>query len=269
MVKKLLFFLPLFSLLQFGCNTENTIPSKNQSGLYSSEIVQMSSEEVSAAESSTERRFSADNVAVESSDESVTSHGNMYESSSVVSVSSFETLSSSISSSSEIESSSLDKRPSSSSLVSSSSFDPNATGVVTVKFTPESYGGHYAIENIWAAFILAEDDTFIKTLDAYAGKREKHLITWKDKLGSLSPDGISGATVNDHDRRSLEWDLTDRNGKRVKKGKYTMYLEFTEDNAQSNKREALHTIDFELSDTGFSINETVENFKKIVLKHIP
>ncbi|MGL1903358.1 MAG: DUF2271 domain-containing protein [Fibrobacterales bacterium] len=170
------------------------------------------------------------------------------------------------SSSSEISSS-----ESSSSLepLSSSQEPTELSGTINIHYTTVTYDGKYSMSGkgkgfVFAVYVLTEDGSFIKTLNARGEEEEKHLVNWMNSLGDLEPDGISGATTRNHREREISWDLKNRDEEIVTPGTYTVYFEFTEDNKDGDEfRGRIHSVEMDLNGDPFLIEESEDNFKDI------
>jgi hypothetical protein len=110
-----------------------------------------------------------------------------------------------------------------------------ATGSVTVTLTltPPNPAGPYRnrghVRSLW---ITDANNTYIKTVHAYAATRAVHLKRWFRFTGSTI-DVASGATQTTPAAGvplSINWDLKDRAGAQAKTGDYKLWLEFTEAN---------------------------------------
>ncbi len=277
----------LSAFLFWNCQPNNTIPESNtintkDSSEESSESSESSSSEIESSESSSsstdESSSKTESSAIESSEMSSSdaeptdqpsssdesSVGTSSEASSVAQSSESSTLSSSLISSSI---------QSSASIVSSSSVSPIATGNLHVEFDPTTYGGKYYYKdnkkaNLYAVFIIAEDGTFIKTIEARGIKEISQFELWLNYLGNNEPDGITGATVRNHDKRSIDWDLKDRDGTTVDKGTYYLHMAYTEDNYEDYPG-VEHSTQFIISGEESTVTDNSEFFEDISIVHTP
>jgi len=113
------------------------------------------------------------------------------------------------------------------------------TGKLEVSLTTSSTGGNYAPRNIFAIWIEDASGNFVKTLLAYADKRIQHLNTWETTTnlkGTMynRTDAVTGATMNNHGKRTCTWNGTDYNMNPVADGKYFVCMELTDKNATGN-----------------------------------
>ncbi len=110
----------------------------------------------------------------------------------------------------------------------------SAGGTAEVKVTTVSYDGKYANKNIGAIWIENSAGQFVKSLEVWAKKREKHLIKWKAASGGNKVDAVTSATSKSHKSHVATWDGSDADGNTVPDGRYTVVIEFTEDNSASS-----------------------------------
>ena len=109
-----------------------------------------------------------------------------------------------------------------------------AGSTVEFRVTTVSYGGEYAEKNVGAIWVEDAQNNFVKTLELWAAKREKHLVNWRQASGGNTVDAITGATEKAHRTHTVTWNCTDVNGNTVSDGAYRLYVEFTEDNSSSS-----------------------------------
>ncbi len=285
----------LSALLIWNCDTNNINPDTdigdtNSSSIESSESSELSSSSFESSESSgsssstpeessEENSSATESSSTESSEESSSEMESSSEPEPEDPPSSYDEPSSTIESSSEMQSSALSSSSSSiesSSVISSSAIsssssveNPIATGTLTVEFSPKSYDGHYADKNCWAAFVIDENGTYIKTIEARSDDRLDEFEIWTNYLDGDEPDGITGATVKNHDRRYLSWDLKDRDNNHVTKGTYYLHMAFTEDNYSSKHPGVEHATQFVISGEASTVTDNSDNFEDIKIVHTP
>ncbi|MGL1935957.1 MAG: DUF2271 domain-containing protein [Fibrobacterales bacterium] len=280
---KIAYYGIILALITFvSCTIENTIPERNT--FAQSVGVESSMEQIAGDDESSENDESSQETNLSSSAEAkeIQSIGAQEPSSAEEKEPEFSSESSDmISSSTESSSSQEIQKQSSSSEISSSETSSSSaplsssqgpielSGAIDIKYTTETYGGKYSMSNkgkgfVFAVYVLAEDGSFIKTLNARGEEEEKHLVNWMNSLGDLEPDGISGATTKNHREREISWDLSNRDGDTVSPGTYTVYFEFTEDNKDGDEfRGRIHSVEMDLTGEPFSIEESEDNFKNI------
>ncbi|EYF02832.1 DUF2271 domain-containing protein [Chondromyces apiculatus] len=127
--------------------------------------------------------------------------------------------------------------PSSTSTTSGGSTTPTpADTLLTLSFTTATVGGEYEPENVGAVWVTDAQDTFVKTLEVWAGKRDEHLIKWQSaSAGHDVVDAITRATRHTHVAHQSLWNGTDNGGQTVPDGAYRIYVEFTEDNSSEGE----------------------------------
>ncbi len=274
----------LSALLFWNCQPNNTIPESNtinsdDSSEESNESSESSSNTIESSESSStttdESSEGASSQAESSNSSSSEAEPEDQPSSSDESSTGTSSESSSPEQSSQVSSSSSQNSssmPSSSSIASSSSVSPIATGTLHVEFQPVTYEGEYFWEdnaNIYAVFITAEDGTYIKTIEARANKRIEEFRLWTDYLDGEQPDGITGATVENHDKRIIDWNLKDRDNQKVDKGIYYLHMAYTEDDYSDKHPGVEHSTQFIISSEETTITDNNEFFEDISIVHTP
>ena len=109
---------------------------------------------------------------------------------------------------------------------------PPPVSVVEWNFGTSTYAGQFAPANIVAAWIEADDGTFIVTLIELGVIEDIHLIEWNARTSGNLTDAITGASPMDHASvHSGSWFLTDAAGSTVPDGDYVLRLEMTESNS--------------------------------------
>jgi len=119
-------------------------------------------------------------------------------------------------------------------------FYAQTSGSLTVEVTTSSAGGNYSPKNIVAIWVEDSNGKFVKTLMAYADRRQTHLNTWEaatTNAGSAfnKVDAVSGATRSNHAKRQCTWNGTNYKGQAVADGTYKLWMELTDKNSTGNK----------------------------------
>lgn len=106
--------------------------------------------------------------------------------------------------------------------------------VATLDFTTETLGpGKYAPKHVVAVWVADAKTNFVKTVLRLGNKRHTKLHTWnKANQGNREVDGVTGATVTEHQKHTATWNGTDADGKALPDGAYLFCVEFTENNNQ-------------------------------------
>jgi len=91
--------------------------------------------------------------------------------------------------------------------------------------------GEFAPKNVGAVWIADAQDTFVKTLEIWAAKRDKHLVRWRAASAANVVDAVTGATRKSHVEHTSLWDGTDTTGAAMPDGVFRVYVEFTEWNS--------------------------------------
>jgi hypothetical protein len=110
----------------------------------------------------------------------------------------------------------------------------DAKGVATLEFTTESLGpGKYAPKHVVAVWIADANTNLVKSVMRLGNKRYTKLHTWnKVRQGNNEVDGVTGATVAEHQPHTATWNGTGADGKPAPDGAYFFCVEFTENNNQ-------------------------------------
>lgn len=112
--------------------------------------------------------------------------------------------------------------------------------------------GRYQPRNLLAVWIEDEAGTPVKVIGRWAGIFNRYLIVFNQRvpgafgglfglppdgsvaIGELDPDVITTASLRAHEPRELTWDLTDYEGTPVPDGTYSVYIECSDDNTESD-----------------------------------
>lgn len=106
-------------------------------------------------------------------------------------------------------------------------------GVAKVEFTTETVSGKYAPRHVVAVWVADSGTNFIKTVLRLGNKRHTKLHAWNAaRQGNSAVDGVTGATLAQHEALSATWNGTDSDNKPMPDGSYFFVIEFTESNNQ-------------------------------------
>lgn len=121
--------------------------------------------------------------------------------------------------------------------------------------------GKYAPRHVVAVWVADGQTNYLKTLLRLGQKRHNKLHTWNQaRGGDEKVDGVTGATVAEHQTHRVLWKGDDAQGKPVPPGKYLLFIEFTENNRQG----PLACVPVELGGAASQIKiETINGFKEI------
>lgn len=105
---------------------------------------------------------------------------------------------------------------------------------VELEFTTQSVvQGKYAPRHVVAVWLADGQTNYVKTLLRLGQKRHNKLHTWTQaRGGDEKVDGVTGATVAEHQTHRVLWKGDDAEGKPVAPGQYFLVIEFTENNRQ-------------------------------------
>lgn len=105
---------------------------------------------------------------------------------------------------------------------------------VELEFTTQSVvQGKYAPRHVVAVWVADGQTNYVKTLLRLGQKRHNKLHTWTQARGGDDKvDGVTGATVAEHQTHRVLWKGDDAEGKPVAAGQYFLVIEFTENNRQ-------------------------------------
>ncbi|WCJ58375.1 DUF2271 domain-containing protein [Fontisphaera persica] len=105
---------------------------------------------------------------------------------------------------------------------------------IKLEFTTQSVvQGKYAPRHVMAVWVADAQTNYVKTLLRLGQKRQNKLHTWNQARGSDDRvDGVTGATVAEHQTHRVLWKGDNAEGKPVPAGQYFLVIEFTENNRQ-------------------------------------
>jgi hypothetical protein len=99
----------------------------------------------------------------------------------------------------------------------------------TFRLTTRSQGGRYAPKNVGAIWIERDDGTWVKTLAQWAGVRLRYLTTYlKANTTRSTVDAMTSATLRQHEKHEVKWNLRDGEGKTAPDGDYNVRVEVTD-----------------------------------------
>ncbi len=104
-----------------------------------------------------------------------------------------------------------------------------------VTFATAPTTGRYYPAHVLAAWVIAADGTFERTLHVWAARRRAHLAEWVTARNSRDLlDGISSATLRTNATQELRWDMVDTGGATVPDGEYLIHFEYADTNSTRN-----------------------------------
>ena len=99
----------------------------------------------------------------------------------------------------------------------------------TFAVTTLPLGGRYSPKNVGAIWIEDEQGAWVRTLAVWAGVRARYLTALRAADPTRSRvDAVTSATLRQHERHVVFWDLTDESGSEVADGAYVLRAEVTE-----------------------------------------
>ena len=102
---------------------------------------------------------------------------------------------------------------------------------LTFSVTTVTGRGRFAPRNIGAIWVMSPQNTFVKTLEVWAGVRASNLTNWNAATRANRADAVSGATLPNHTTHNARWDCRDVNKAAVPPGNYKLFVEMTEDDS--------------------------------------
>ena len=108
-------------------------------------------------------------------------------------------------------------------------------------------------KNMGAIWVSKPDGTFVRSLEVWRlhKERARHLVAYNKVCACPKPDVVATATLNKHKQHMASWDMTDRDGKQVPEGQYTLHIEVADydvdnpDRLNKDAKNALWSIDFD------------------------
>jgi hypothetical protein len=107
---------------------------------------------------------------------------------------------------------------------------PPQTCTLTFQVTTATANGSYAPRNCGAIWVTDANGRFVKSLNVWAQKRIRHLVTWQASAMGNTVDAVTSATVNSHGTRMAKWNCTGVDHQPVADGTYRINAEMTERN---------------------------------------
>lgn len=105
---------------------------------------------------------------------------------------------------------------------------------MTFQVATEGQGGKYSPKNIGAIWLEDAQGNWVRTLEKWAARRERHLHMYTEAGPDFFTDAITSATLTRHTAHSLTWDLNDSAGARVTGSDFTVWIEVTEKDGQGD-----------------------------------
>jgi hypothetical protein len=106
-------------------------------------------------------------------------------------------------------------------------------GVLSLAFdvTTSPVGMRYQPKNIGAIWVEDSTGKVVKSLEVWALTRRRNLTNYLSSLAGASIDVTATATLGSHRTHHATWNMKDRNGAAVPPGKYSLFMETTDDDA--------------------------------------
>lgn len=106
-------------------------------------------------------------------------------------------------------------------------------GRLTVSFSTVTLHGLYAPRNCGAVWIEDANQSYVRTLEAWAQKQQLSVVQWNVRACHAGPDAsvpdvVASATLLEHKPHEAEWDGTDFRGALMPDGKYTLWMQVAE-----------------------------------------
>lgn len=139
-------------------------------------------------------------------------------------------------------------------------------GDVEISITTVAYGGRYSPRHVGAIWIEDLEGRYLKTLEAWAARREKHLAQWLTASGGDRTDAISGATFRNHLTHELRWNRIDESGVEHGPGEYVLRAEYTEDHSSASDPGPQLELRFTMGDGPSEFNDSNSNFSNVSVK---
>jgi hypothetical protein len=135
-----------------------------------------------------------------------------------------------------------------------------------VEFTTHSNGGRYSPSHVEAVWIVDGAGKFVRTLALYGFRRTGNLYRWRH-AGSNTVDAITAATLTSYKPAAYDWNCLDSAKKPVPPGKYSLFVEFAENDANSPSSAGPYMqVGFELGMPGTFSNPDVKNYTATLVK---
>ena len=122
--------------------------------------------------------------------------------------------------------------------------EPAPAPVTSMAFevTTAPAGFKYQPKNIGAIWVADASGKLVKSLEVWAATRVRYLTAYNKARAGAGIDVSTRATLPNHRKHQVSWDLKDRSGAPVPRGKYQLLLELTDGDATGKST----AIDFEL-----------------------
>jgi hypothetical protein len=107
-------------------------------------------------------------------------------------------------------------------------------GLSDPSFDDNSWGP----KNIGAIWVSKPDGSFVRSLQLWRQHkdRSRHLVAYNKACECPKPDVVATATLPKHKEHMASWDMTDREGKPVPEGQYTLHIEVSEYDVSDDDR---------------------------------
>lgn len=107
-------------------------------------------------------------------------------------------------------------------------------GTLNIEFNTKATNGQFAPRHLLAVWVTTESNEFIRTLSAYYQNQAyvRYLEKWVDSSNKNKTDAVTGATLRNHQKHTLEWNCKTLTGDTIPDGNYKVWIEMTEANAK-------------------------------------
>jgi len=120
---------------------------------------------------------------------------------------------------------------------------PQPVSSLAFEVTTKAIGGKYQPKNVGAIWVADASGKMVKSLEVWAATRVRYLSEYNKTRAGMSVDTTSRATLPNHRTHKLTWNLKDRSGAPVPKGKYKLTVELTDTDATGKSM----SVDFDTS----------------------
>ena len=105
-------------------------------------------------------------------------------------------------------------------------------GQLKIEFTTTPVAGKFSPKHVLAVWVTDAQTNFVRTLELRATRRARYLSAWQAaRKDEVSVDGVTGATVTQHQTHQVAWDSKNLKGEVVPNGTYLVFLELTSQHA--------------------------------------
>ena len=144
-------------------------------------------------------------------------------------------------------------------------------GMVTFTVRTVTNNGTFSPYNVLAIWVKDVQGNFVISRKVMANARKKHLVQWVASSGNSVVNAVTGATLSNHQKHTINWDCRDQQGNLVPDGEYEIFVEFTERNSSSGGAAGPSTkVTFNKATSVVSLAPADEvYFKEMQLDYVP